>query len=62
MELGGRSEKSIKALKLALKQSPTLNLPDYYHLFIVTTDASGFCMGGVYSQRINVNDHAIAFY
>uniref|UniRef100_A0AAV1TTG3 Reverse transcriptase/retrotransposon-derived protein RNase H-like domain-containing protein n=1 Tax=Peronospora matthiolae TaxID=2874970 RepID=A0AAV1TTG3_9STRA len=59
---GQDQQRSFNALKLALQQDPTLKLPDFTHPFIVTTDASGFCMGGVLSQRINNSDHAIAFY
>ena len=59
---GDDQRQAFNALKLALQQSPTLKLPDFTHPFIVTTDASGFCMGGVLSQRINGNDRAIAFY
>nr|CCA26001.1 hypothetical protein MPER_13185 [Albugo laibachii Nc14] len=62
MELGEDQQKAFHALKLALQQQPTLKLSDFTHPFIVTTDASGFCMGGVLSQRISSNDHAIEFY
>nr|CCA27674.1 polyprotein putative [Albugo laibachii Nc14] len=59
---GEDQQKAFNALKIAFQQSPTLKLPYFTHPFIVTTDASGFCMSGVLSQRINKNDHAIAFY
>ena len=59
---GEDQQRSFHALKLALKQAPMLKLPDFTHPFIVTTDASWFCMGCVLSQLINTNDHAIAFY
>ncbi|KAF1319757.1 Retroelement pol polyprotein, partial [Globisporangium splendens] len=50
------------ALKLALQQAPTLRLPDFDRRFTVTTDASGYCMGGVLSQKIDGFDAPIAFY
>ncbi|KAF1314711.1 Retroelement pol polyprotein, partial [Globisporangium splendens] len=50
------------ALKEALQQAPVLKLPDYDREFIVTTDASGHCIGGVLSQKYGSADHPIAFY
>ncbi|POM81488.1 DNA/RNA polymerase [Phytophthora palmivora] len=49
-------------LKVALQQAPTLKLPDFKRPFIVTTDASGHCIGGVLSQKYDGADHPIAFY
>ncbi|POM61410.1 polyprotein [Phytophthora palmivora] len=49
-------------LKLALQQAPTLKLSDFERPFIVTTDASGDCIGGVLSQKYDEADHPIAFY
>ena len=40
-------------LKVALQQAPVLHLPDLASQCIVTTDASGSCMGGVLSQLTN---------
>ncbi|KAF1333192.1 polyprotein, partial [Globisporangium splendens] len=53
---------AFRALKLALQQAPTLCLPDFDRRFAVTTDASGYCMGGVLSQKIDGFDAPIAFY
>ncbi|KAF1326506.1 Retroelement pol polyprotein, partial [Globisporangium splendens] len=53
---------AFRALKLALQQAPTLRLPDFDCRFTVTTDASGYCMGGVLSQKIDGFDAPIAFY
>ncbi|KAF1314306.1 Retroelement pol polyprotein, partial [Globisporangium splendens] len=53
---------AFRALKLALQQAPTLRLPDFDCRFTVTTDASGYCMGGVLSQKIDGFDTPIAFY
>ncbi|KAF1324365.1 polyprotein, partial [Globisporangium splendens] len=53
---------AFRALKLALQQAPTLRLPDFDRRFTVTTDASGYCMGGVLSQKIDGFDAPIAFY
>ncbi|KAF1325142.1 Retroelement pol polyprotein, partial [Globisporangium splendens] len=53
---------AFRALKLALQQAPTLRLPDLDRRFTVTTDASGYCMGGVLSQKIDGFDAPIAFY
>ncbi|POM69824.1 Pol protein [Phytophthora palmivora] len=49
-------------LKLALQQASTLRLPDFERPFIVTTDASGHCIGGVLSQKYDGTDHPIVFY
>ncbi|KAF1328523.1 Retroelement pol polyprotein, partial [Globisporangium splendens] len=53
---------AFRALKLALQQAPTLRLPDFDWRFTVTTDASGYCMGSVLSQKIDGFDAPIAFY
>ncbi|KAF1334741.1 Retroelement pol polyprotein, partial [Globisporangium splendens] len=53
---------AFRALKLALQQAPTLRLPDFDRRFTVTTDASGYCMGGVLSQKIDGFDAPITFY
>ncbi|OWZ06906.1 polyprotein, partial [Phytophthora megakarya] len=37
-------------LKMALQQAPVLRLPDFSQRFILTTDASDTCCGGVLSQ------------
>ncbi|POM80943.1 LOW QUALITY PROTEIN: Retrotransposon nucleocapsid protein [Phytophthora palmivora] len=45
-----------------LQQAPILKLPDFQRPVIVTTDASGHCIGGVLSQKYDGADHPIAFY
>jgi hypothetical protein len=39
-----------------------LKLPDYEKVFIVTTDASEHCVGGVLSKVHNGYDHPLAFF
>lgn len=53
---------AFRALKDALQSAPVLKLPDFEREFIVTTDSSGHCVGGVLSQKYGTNDHPIAFY
>ncbi|KAF1319500.1 Pol protein, partial [Globisporangium splendens] len=57
-----KQRRAFQALKLALQQAPVLKLPDFAEKFTVTTDAAGYCMGGVLSQTVNGEDHPIAFY
>ena len=55
-------DEAFQSLKVALQQAPVLQLPDFSIPFIVTTDASGLCMGGVLSQLTGGEDHPIAFF
>ncbi|KAF1321051.1 Retroelement pol polyprotein, partial [Globisporangium splendens] len=48
--------------KHALQTAPVLKLADFSKPFILTTDASGECVGGVLSQFHDGHDHPIAFY
>ncbi|GMF19987.1 unnamed protein product [Phytophthora fragariaefolia] len=48
-------------LKSALQSARVLTLSDFSLPFIVTTDASGYCVGGVLSQKYNGHDHRLAF-
>ena len=41
-------QKSFNALKIMLQEAPILQLPDFNKPFIVTTDASHYCVGGVF--------------
>lgn len=50
-----------RPLKVVLQQAPMLQLPDVAKTFIVTTDASRLCMGGILSQLTNGADYHIAF-
>ncbi|GMF40454.1 unnamed protein product [Phytophthora fragariaefolia] len=45
-------EEGYLRLKRALQQAPTLKLPDFERPFIVTTDASGQCIGRVLSKSM----------
>ncbi|GMF43883.1 unnamed protein product [Phytophthora fragariaefolia] len=53
---------AVKTIKLALQQAPVLRLPDFDKPFIVTTDASHTCVGGVLSQIHEGADLPVAFY
>lgn len=59
---GIEQDKAFLNLKLALQQAPVLKLPDFNKKFLVTTDASGYCVGAVLSQHLGTDDHPIAFY
>jgi hypothetical protein len=59
---GEEQQAAFEAIKKALLSGPVLKLPDFEKDFIVTTDASGFCVGGVLSQLHDKNDHPVAFY
>ncbi|KAJ8550364.1 hypothetical protein ON010_g10705 [Phytophthora cinnamomi] len=50
------------AIKAALQVVPVLRLPDFSLPFCITTDASGYCCGGVLSEVVNGEDHPLAFY
>ncbi|OWZ12426.1 polyprotein [Phytophthora megakarya] len=53
---------AFNAIKLALQHAPVLRLPDFDKPFIVTTDASHACIGGVLSQLHDGNDLPVAFF
>ncbi|GMF22915.1 unnamed protein product [Phytophthora lilii] len=53
---------AFNSIKLALQQAPVLRLPDFDRPFIVTTDASHDCVGGVLSQMHDGHDLPVAFY
>ncbi|KAE9271682.1 hypothetical protein PF001_g28270 [Phytophthora fragariae] len=53
---------AFNAIKLALQHAPVLRLPDFKKTFIVTTDASHACIGGVLSQMHGGNDLPVAFF
>lgn len=58
----GWSGRSILTKKRAPQQAPVLRLLDFASKYIVTTDASGFCMDGVRSQLTNGADYSIAVF
>ncbi|OWZ12813.1 LOW QUALITY PROTEIN: Retroelement pol Polyprotein [Phytophthora megakarya] len=53
---------AFKAIKLALQQSPVLRSPDFQKHFVVTTDASHACIGGVLSQIHDGAALPVAFF
>jgi len=56
-------QKSFNALKIMLQEAPVLQLPDFNKPFIVTTDASHYCVGGVLSQQQQDSiDLPVAYY
>ena len=56
-------QKSFNALKIMLQEAPILQLPDFNKPFIVTTDASHYCVGGVLSQQQQDSiDLPVAYY
>ena len=59
---GRMSRLVLDQIKNSLQDAPVLKLPDYYKRFLVTTDASGYCVGGVLSQIHSGCDHPIAFF
>ncbi|TDH69955.1 hypothetical protein CCR75_007502 [Bremia lactucae] len=59
---GEDQQRAFNALKLALQQSPTLKLPDFNHLFVVTTDASGFCWEVFFLNAPTTTTHVIVLY
>ncbi|GMF14584.1 unnamed protein product [Phytophthora lilii] len=54
--------RAFNSIKLALQQAPVPRLPDFDRPFIVTTDASHDCVGGVLSQLHDGHDLPVAFY
>ncbi|KAH9125851.1 hypothetical protein AeMF1_003605 [Aphanomyces euteiches] len=57
-----RQEKAFLTIKAALQQAPVLQLPNFDKLFMITTDASGYCCGAVLSQQDDGgNDRPCAF-
>ena len=56
------AQKSFETLKQKLIESPVLAYPDPKKQYILQTDASFFCIGGILSQRDkNGYDHPIAY-
>ncbi|GMF26396.1 unnamed protein product [Phytophthora lilii] len=55
-------QRAFSSVKLALQQAPVLRLPDFDKPFIVRTDASHNCVGGVLSQLQDGHDLPVAFY
>ena len=55
-------QEALEKLKIALTTAPVLVFPDFSVEFILTTDASGFAIGAVLSQKRESKDHPVAFY
>jgi hypothetical protein len=53
---------AFQMLKAVLQTTPVLQLRDFSKLFFVTTDASGYCVGGVLSQMHECHAHPLAFF
>ncbi|ETK86733.1 hypothetical protein L915_08691 [Phytophthora nicotianae] len=58
---GSEQTRSFEEIKFALQEAPVLKLSDYEKRFIATTDASGYCVGGVISRVRSGQDHPVAF-
>jgi hypothetical protein len=52
---------SFNTLKQSLYTQPLLQYPDFSKLFVITTDASGFAIGGILSQGTMGKDLPIAY-
>ena len=52
---------SFQQLKSALTEEPVLQYPDFARPFILTTDASGFSVGAIFSQGKIGQDKPIAY-
>ena len=59
---GSEEEESFKDLRQALCESPILQYPDYEQPFTITTDASGYAVGALLSQKKDGIDLPIAFF
>lgn len=58
---GSEQEKAFATLRDALCSKPILQFPDFTRPFVVTTDASGYAIGGVLSQGEIGKDLPIAY-
>lgn len=56
-----KHQEAFNALKLSLCEEPILQYPDFNRPFILTTDASGYAIGGVLSQGEIGKDLPIAY-
>ncbi|KAL7298560.1 hypothetical protein TKK_0008334 [Trichogramma kaykai] len=52
---------AFQTLKNALCNAPLLIYPDFSKPFIITTDASGYAIGGILSQGEPKNEHPVAY-
>lgn len=62
VDWGQEAENSFKALKKALTEAPVLACPDFTKQFEVHCDASAVGIGSVLVQRIDGNEHPVAFH
>lgn len=58
---GPEQEKAFVTLKEELCKEPILAFPDFSKQFMLTTDASGFAIGGILSQERNKKEHPVAY-
>ena len=58
---GELEQKAFEHLKLALTTAPVLISPDPKEPYIISTDASGFAIGGVLSQMRNGEERVVAY-
>ena len=56
-----KEEESFQEFKEKLCTKPVLIFPDFSKPFIVTTDASGYAIGGILSQGVINNDRPVAY-
>ena len=56
-----KEEKAFSTLKEFLCNPPVLQYPDFSKPFNITTDASGYAIGGILSQGESGKDHPIAY-
>ena len=55
------AEKAFIELKDRLCSAPVLRHPNFNEQFIITVDSSGYALGAVLSQKIDNNEHPIAY-
>lgn len=60
-EWGINQQRSFEILKKELCKEPVLQYPDFSKPFILTTDASGYAIGGILSQGVVNKDQPIAY-
>ena len=60
-QMGGEERKAFRALKEALCEAPVLKHPDFSKRFYISTDASGYGLGAVLSQKYEDGEHPIKY-
>lgn len=59
---GPEQTRAFEEIKSSLQKAPVLKLPDHEKRFIVTTNASGCCVGDELAQVQAGKDHPLAFF